>query len=117
MTTKNQSVLPAVPAEAGEVRAPELRCGDLLGLLRELAAEQRSCAAQCIHAYKAKAMYESNAVRIETGIAGLEKAAEKIAAQAWRDLETGLYNLGEADVRQLMGLDRPNTADQRRSPE
>lgn len=33
MTTQNQSVLPAVPAEAGEVRAPELRCGDGYGSL------------------------------------------------------------------------------------
>lgn len=33
MTTPNHSVLPSTPAEAGEVRAPELRCGVLLGVL------------------------------------------------------------------------------------
>jgi hypothetical protein len=43
--------------------------GGLLGVLRELAAEQRKRESQCIHAPKAKAMYARRAEEIEAAIA------------------------------------------------
>jgi len=40
----------------------------LLGVLREIAEEMRSCESQCIHAPKAKAMYAGRAETIEAAL-------------------------------------------------
>lgn len=54
--------------------------GAFLSVLREIAAEQRECEAQCIHAPKAKAMYARRAVEIETTIARAVAALDSASA-------------------------------------
>lgn len=65
MTNQNA---PRVADAHEEEQTASVGSGPLLGVLREIAEEMRSCESQCIHAPKAKAMYASRAEKIEVAL-------------------------------------------------
>ncbi|MBI5768735.1 MAG: hypothetical protein HZA93_13135 [Verrucomicrobia bacterium] len=77
----------------------------VIATLREIADEQRSCAAQCIHAPKAKATYTARAERIESAIKSVETALAACRSIRFAVNNAARYQ-GEYNLNDIEAADR-----------